>query len=1346
MAKFLQKKFVPGAIALLLVCGFFIFGTNKASMGVGYTQGDVIINEIYSDGTGAEWVELLNTSTMDISLSNFKLSELSNPNTTPTENLLLDLSGTIPAHGLAVFSVSGLNDGGDSVALYNGAIDQANLWQRVTYGTVTGYPATTGLETATTAGQSSAFVNGVWSISSSPTKGWFNDAGQDGKAPLLNNLPGICSVGSCVAGVLSNIGSFTDPTNATGLYFEKEGFGKISFSSPLNLTDQGTVTTIQGLGQKLDSTKGHIKFSPETTSALQGAGATLTMYGLATGGSISASDLIVKTDAGEVIPSNDPNYPAITNFVYDSNAGTVTFGASHFTQFDLPNKDNMYVSTTGDDTTGNGSFATPYKTIAKAITEVNAGGTVNLAEGTYSLDSQIRIAKAVNIIGACDSTVITKGSATWTNSTGSKGYAPLITISSGSNAVKLENLKVTGAATIVMSNGKNDYGHGINVVSSSNVTLKNITSVSNAGAGLIVNSSNVTAENLNTNSNGWYGVNVDKANSGDASFILTGNGVLAESTQIVSDNTTGASVTATGYTSYLVSGSTKTIWNKGDLKKYVLITRDSSTVYATVQSAITASLVGDTINIGAGTYTEQLTINKSLTLTGKGDTTVIQSPETLTVVGNSRKPIVVVNSASDVKIDHLKIDGLGRGNSNYKFTGIGYYNSGGTIDHVTITGIRETPLSGSQQGDGIYSNTTDSTPRTLNVTNNIISDYQKNGITLNGNGLTVNITGNTVTGAGVTDKIAQNGIQAGDGVTGTISNNVVSGHACDHSSCGSDWYNKSQASGIMLYNTVDAFTVSNNTVKDNDMGIYTQPTSGLVSITNNTVKDNRYFGILFETGSTNVTGGIISNNGIGIFNPSEHNSGSTIINNVQIINNSTANLQNDTDALIIDATKNWWGSSEKTAIQAKLTGSVTFEPYYTSSAKTSLSDATYTDATYTSDTEGQADIPSNDVVLDDDTKLDLSAGTNEVVSGSVTIGGESKDLDGGLVAGVDLTEAQTVGDETVTVGEAVKMTSSNGDDVLLSNSELTNVSVAIPSGTTVMAPSGWDGKITPPKADTGATGNAPSGFSVGNTKIEVGSSAGILLFDKPVKITLTGVTGTVGYRPAGSDNWKTITTQCTSATDYSNISFPGECYFQTGSDTVIWTYHFTTFGNLNTVTSGGGGGGNDGGGGGGGVSNVTSACVGVDYDEWQTSCVNNLQYRNIKALNPTGCAMTSAQREASQRACSVAGVKVEDTKTTTETKTTDNKVTTPKVLGAKTYANGTLLKGSSAKIYLLVDGKKYHIKTLKELWSYRGKKAIKVTDEVLAQYTDTNTTKVAGKKIVAVKKAVAKKVVTPKVK
>ncbi len=139
------------------------------------------------------------------------------------------------------------------------------------------------------------------------------------------------------------------------------------------------------------------------------------------------------------------------------------------------------------------------------------------------------------------------------------------------------------------------------------------------------------------------------------------------------------------------------------------------------------------------------------------------------------------------------------------------------------------------------------------------------------------------------------------------------------------------------------------------------------------------------------------------------------------------------------------------------------------------------------------------------------------------------------------------------------------------NSDVANVTIL--ADTIVTGPTGWDGVIDLPSAGLSG-GTAPSGFTVGGTVIEVGSPSITLNFNKAVKITLLGVTGDVGYKPAGSDTWQTIDTQCTSATDSSNIS-SGECYFTSGNNTVIWTYHFTSFGGLNPVltSSGGGSGG-----------------------------------------------------------------------------------------------------------------------------------------------------------------------------
>jgi hypothetical protein len=180
---------------------------------------------------------------------------------------------------------------------------------------------------------------------------------------------------------------------------------------------------------------------------------------------------------------------------------------------------------------------------------------------------------------------------------------------------------------------------------------------------------------------------------------------------------------------------------------------------------------------------------------------------------------------------------------------------------------------------------------------------------------------------------------------------------------------------------------------------------------------------------------------------------------------------------------------------------------------------------------GQAELPTGatSVILTNTTALDLSAG----------LSGNAVTLQSGV----------------------------NGQSIVLTNSNLVNVSASIPDGTKIQGPAGWDGKITPPVTGT-SSGTAPAGFSVGNTVISVGSPDGTLVFDKPVTILLAGVTGAVGYKPSGSNTWVQITNACGgSYTTPISPTAPGECAISNGTDTKIVTYHFTSFGSLTVIPS-----------------------------------------------------------------------------------------------------------------------------------------------------------------------------------
>lgn len=239
----------------------------------------------------------------------------------------------------------------------------------------------------------------------------------------------------------------------------------------------------------------------------------------------------------------------------------------------------------------------------------------------------------------------------------------------------------------------------------------------------------------------------------------------------------------------------------------------------------------------------------------------------------------------------------------------------------------------------------------------------------------------------------------------------------------------------------------------------------------------------------------------------------------------------------------------------------------------SVFDARSENATLTTSGGGTAALPTNatSVTLSNTTKLDLSSAVATSSAGQITVGGTLKTLSAftsGNLVSVDLSAPISVGGQSVSVDKAVAIQSGvNGEPVLLSNKDFSRANVSIPDGAAVLAPAGWNGTIAPPRATT-RTGTAPTGFSVGTIVVEVGSDTETLLFDTPVSVVLSEVTGAVGYKASGATSWIQIGNQCGGTYDTPSAPvFPGECYISNGTDTKIHTYHFTSFASLNSVSS-----------------------------------------------------------------------------------------------------------------------------------------------------------------------------------
>lgn len=249
---------------------------------------------------------------------------------------------------------------------------------------------------------------------------------------------------------------------------------------------------------------------------------------------------------------------------------------------------------------------------------------------------------------------------------------------------------------------------------------------------------------------------------------------------------------------------------------------DTWTQFTSIQDAIDAAGVGETVSIAQGAFEEQIVIDKAITLVGHGaGNTIIQSPVTLTEFFSTSKdnyPVVYVHDTEGVTIRDLTVDGMGRGNANYRFVGVGFWNAGGSIIDCDIINIQDTPFSGVQHCIGIYTYNDTSGPYTLDVVRTDLVDYQKNGMALSGEGLTVNVVDCTTTGKGPTDVTAQNGIQIGYGATGVVDGCTVTGHV---------WTGDTWTASGMLLDTSSSIVVRDSVVNNNQTGVYCYAINGL---------------------------------------------------------------------------------------------------------------------------------------------------------------------------------------------------------------------------------------------------------------------------------------------------------------------------------------------------------------------------------------------------------------------------------------------------------------------------------------------------------------------------------------
>ncbi|MBK7094709.1 MAG: hypothetical protein IPH57_06590 [Saprospiraceae bacterium] len=277
--------------------------------------------------------------------------------------------------------------------------------------------------------------------------------------------------------------------------------------------------------------------------------------------------------------------------------------------------------------------------------------------------------------------------------------------------------------------------------------------------------------------------------------------------------------------------------------------------FLTIQKAVTTAVEGTNIWVNACTFQEQVSVGKTVNISGVDRTkTIVKAPVSMTVVSTGNGPVYPIIYAYGpgkiINIEKLMIDGDG-GRSPDKFEGIHYFEAGGTFNLNRITGIRNSSFNGNSDIAIVANHIYDiSIAQTVNITNNLIDDYGKAGIVVNELNTQGIVTGNIVTGQNIPNVVGQNGIQFGYGSYGTITGNTVTNNIWNAVEHPHTW----TAAGILLASvgitpanvpTGNTTTVTSNILSGNEnalsMGIggFGYTTNAGLIFGANTFSDNK---------------------------------------------------------------------------------------------------------------------------------------------------------------------------------------------------------------------------------------------------------------------------------------------------------------------------------------------------------------------------------------------------------------------------------------------------------------------------------------------------------------------------
>jgi len=349
---------------------------------------------------------------------------------------------------------------------------------------------------------------------------------------------------------------------------------------------------------------------------------------------------------------------------------------------------------------------------------------------------------------------------------------------------------------------------------------------------------------------------------------------------------------------------------------------------------------GSTVNVAAGTYDEQVVIDKSLTLEGAGDTTIIQpsGPELTATTSipwigggtGTMSAIVSVEATGDeVTIKDVKIDGsLITSKSTTWVGGLVYLETSGKVEGVTVNGGSTLP----DRTAGIFAAAITESA-SLEVTGCTVQVYTRAGIYALGGTIIADYHHNQINGPGPILGGVPNGMFFLEGATGSATYNTVT----DLGYTGETW----RSTGIGTYSAGDGIVFSHNEISNVQNAFALSQNTNGTTVEYNTVHDC-HTGVKLEAGTTN---NIIRYNDIRDNTYAMRCGDAMGTGNEAHFNNFVNNTGTDVEfpdyvgavsnihtTNILDATYNWWGSSSGPSGVGPGTGDsvsdyVDFEPW-----------------------------------------------------------------------------------------------------------------------------------------------------------------------------------------------------------------------------------------------------------------------------------------------------------------------------------------------------------------------------------------------------------------------------------